>query len=198
MGVSYKGRSADRKVGINYTPQSGDIIIFDWSNDGYNYSSPASAYGDHVGIVEYVKNGEVHTIEGNSSDSVKRNSYSLNSSEIKGYGVPNYTSTHEVLVTTNKKHYSPNEIATWSFDAEDASSVHLYIYKDGNKFFEGQFSANASYSRKMTDTGHYAFHIIAHYVIMIFVPIALLETLFQTTLIILLTKIQKLLIFILK
>ena len=69
----------------------------------------------------------------------------------------------DVSVRTNKKHYFPNETATWSFDAKGASSVHLYIYKDGNKYFEGQFSVTATYSRKMTDTGHYAFHIIAHY-----------------------------------
>ena len=32
-------------------------------------------------------NGKVYTIEGNSSDRVRRNDYSLNSSSIYGYGV---------------------------------------------------------------------------------------------------------------
>lgn len=93
LGVTYKGRSADRKTGINYTPLPGDIIIFDWSYDGYNYASPASEHGDHVGIVVEVKNGMVYTIEGNSSGKVREKSYSLNSSEIKGYGVPKYKTT---------------------------------------------------------------------------------------------------------
>ena len=35
LGVTYKGRSADRTVGISYTPQSGDLIFFDWSSN-YN------------------------------------------------------------------------------------------------------------------------------------------------------------------
>lgn len=56
-------------------PKAGDIIFFDW--DGGNT--------DHVGIVEYVRNGVVHTIEGNSGDMCKRNTYPLGSSKIDGY-----------------------------------------------------------------------------------------------------------------
>ena len=95
FGVTYKGRSADRSTGINYTPQSGDLIFFDWlyingKYDGYCYKTPASSYGDHVGIVESVSGGYVYTIEGNSNNRVRRCSYSLSSNDIKGYGVPNY------------------------------------------------------------------------------------------------------------
>ena len=59
-----------------YTPKAGDAIMFDWNNDGRT---------DHIGIVEKVANGKVYTIEGNSSDSVKKNSYSLGSGVIDGY-----------------------------------------------------------------------------------------------------------------
>lgn len=79
-GVSWfqsKGQWQD----ASYTPSPGDIIFFDWESDGSS---------DHVGIVEYVKNGIVHTIEGNSSDSCRRRSYSIGSSVIVGYGVPIY------------------------------------------------------------------------------------------------------------
>ena len=55
-----------------YTPAPGDYIIFGSS--------------DHVGLVEYVSGGYVHTIEGNSRDSVRRNTYSLSNSYILGYG----------------------------------------------------------------------------------------------------------------
>lgn len=58
-------------------PKSGDIIFFDWENDG----TP-----DHVGIVEKVDNGIVYTIEGNSNDQCKQNSYSFGSIIIFGYG----------------------------------------------------------------------------------------------------------------
>jgi len=64
-----------------YTPTPGDIIFFDWQSDGL---------ADHVGIVERVEGGIVHTIEGNSSDSVRRRSYRLDSNRIFGYGIPLY------------------------------------------------------------------------------------------------------------
>jgi len=66
--------------GSGYIPNPGDIIFFDWEGDG----------DDHVGIVEYVEDDRVHTIEGNSSDSCRRRSYSINSSVIVGYGTPAY------------------------------------------------------------------------------------------------------------
>ena len=91
LGVEYRGRSADRKTGINYTPQSGDLIFFDWAFDGYNYKAPASAHGDHVGIVEKVENGYVTTIEGNSGGKVKSITYKLTDRNIKGYGIPKYS-----------------------------------------------------------------------------------------------------------
>lgn len=97
LGITYYGRNADRTNTITYTPKAGDVIIFDWSSNGYCYKSPPSFYGDHVGLVEYVENGYVHTIEGNSGSpgAVRRKSYSLSSSEIKGYGVPAYENTEQ-------------------------------------------------------------------------------------------------------
>ena len=60
----------------------GDIIFFDWENDGHS---------DHVGIVEKCENGIVYTIEGNSTgDMCKQNSYVVDSAVIFGYGTPMY------------------------------------------------------------------------------------------------------------
>ena len=64
-----------------YTPREGDIIFFDWDSDGY---------ANHVGIVEKVENGKVHTIEGNSGDACKKLEYNSGDSRILGYGVPAY------------------------------------------------------------------------------------------------------------
>ena len=61
-----------------YKPKTGDAIMFDWNGDGTE---------DHIGLVESVKNGKVYTIEGNSSDSVKRNVYDLGDKRIDGYVV---------------------------------------------------------------------------------------------------------------
>ena len=72
-----KGQWQDR----NYEPQAGDIIFFDWGNDGSI---------DHVGIVEKCENGTVYTVEGNSGDACRQQSYPVGSSSIYGYGVPAY------------------------------------------------------------------------------------------------------------
>lgn len=63
------------------TPQPGMVIFFKW------YGSDASI-SDHVGIVERVENGRVYTIEGNSNDRVRQNSYPIGYGAILGYGVP--------------------------------------------------------------------------------------------------------------
>ena len=73
------------------TPQAGDIIFF----------------GDeaHVGMVEYVSGGYVHTIEGNTSGGstlvangggVHQKTYPLTSSYIMGYGRPAYSSGYKL------------------------------------------------------------------------------------------------------
>ena len=64
----------------NETPRPGMVIFFKW------YGSDASI-ADHVGIVERVENGRVYTIEGNSGDLVRQNSYPIGYGEILGYGV---------------------------------------------------------------------------------------------------------------
>ena len=64
------------------------IIFFDWDNKGS--SGPQDGESDHTGIVEKVENGRVYTIEGNSDDSCKENSYPIGYFEIYGYGVPAY------------------------------------------------------------------------------------------------------------
>lgn len=68
----------------SYEPRPGDIIFFDWNDGGQDGQS------DHVGIVEKVENGRVYTIEGNSGDSVRQNSYPIGYYEIYGYGTPAY------------------------------------------------------------------------------------------------------------
>ena len=65
----------------SYEPRPGDIIFFDWEGDGIP---------DHVGIVEKVENGRVHTVEGNSGDMCRQNSYPVGSAVVYGYGCPAY------------------------------------------------------------------------------------------------------------
>lgn len=68
----------------DYIPNPGDIIFFDWASNGL------AGDADHVGIVEKVENGRIYTIEGNSDDSVRQNSYPVGYLEIRGFGCPSY------------------------------------------------------------------------------------------------------------
>lgn len=78
-------RERGQWAGNDTQPAPGMIIFFDWDDeDGQD------GHSDHVGIVEKVENGRVYTIEGNSGDSCRENSYLLGYYQILGYGVPNY------------------------------------------------------------------------------------------------------------
>ena len=61
------------------TPAIGDQVFFNVSG-GIN----------HTGIVVGVSGGVVTTVEGNSSDAVRRNAYAVTNNYIAGYGRPNW------------------------------------------------------------------------------------------------------------
>ena len=99
------------------TPQAGDIIFF----------------GDeaHVGIVEYVTGGNVHTIEGNTKNAngigcVMRHSYSVTSTYIMGYGRPAYDGYGGGGGTKTEERYSPWK--TWK-----NGSTPEPVYKDTDR-----------------------------------------------------------------
>lgn len=78
------------------TPKAGDIVIFRDES--------------HIGFVEYVSGGYVHTIEGNTSGGtglvangggVFQKSYSLSSTYIQGYCVPAYGSSVDLSGATD-------------------------------------------------------------------------------------------------
>lgn len=73
----------------NVEPVPGMLIFFDWDDPG-GPAGPQDGIADHVGIVEKVENGRVHTIEGNSNDRCVSKSYPVGWYEIYGYGIPAY------------------------------------------------------------------------------------------------------------
>ena len=68
------------------TPKAGDIITFNWDQN----SQPNNGFADHIGIVESVSNGIIHTIEGNSNNQVRRNTYRIGHGNIRGFATPRY------------------------------------------------------------------------------------------------------------
>ncbi len=70
-----------------YVPSPGDVIFYDWDDNG---SGDNTGWSDHVGIVEKVNGSEITIIEGNISNSVGRRVLKINGKYIRGYGVPKY------------------------------------------------------------------------------------------------------------
>lgn len=74
-------KAQGRWMNNTYIPKPGDIIFFDWENDGKI---------NHVGIVEKVELNKIYTVEGNSTnDMCKNNKYKLKDKVIIGYGIVN-------------------------------------------------------------------------------------------------------------
>jgi murein DD-endopeptidase MepM/ murein hydrolase activator NlpD len=63
-----------------YIPQPGDLIFFDWKGE--------KTGKDQVGIVEFSSGSIIQVIEGNSSNLVRRNTYTIDNPAISGYGTP--------------------------------------------------------------------------------------------------------------
>lgn len=83
-----------KRIGVwaeneNRTPKPGDIIFYDWQDNG---KGDNSGWADHVGIVEKIVDNQITVIEGNYDGAVKRRKIAVNGRYIRGYGVIKYDS----------------------------------------------------------------------------------------------------------
>ena len=101
-------KARHRWAGRGYSPRPGDFIFFDFEQDGVL---------DHVGIVENCDGKTVTTIEGNSGDACKRQTYVIGSSSIAGYGL----SVSMTSMTFEKA-------STWAKKIADDNSYHYVTY----------------------------------------------------------------------
>lgn len=76
--MEWTGFRHRKMAGCQEHPNSRKYYLFDWDHDGVS---------DHVGIVESCDGTTVYTVEGNSGDAVKENSYTVHSASIMGYGI---------------------------------------------------------------------------------------------------------------
>lgn len=72
-----------------YVPQPGDIIMYDWQDNG---SGDNVGTADHVGIVESCNGSTMVIIEGNMSNGVGRRNLQVNARYIRGYCCPDFAS----------------------------------------------------------------------------------------------------------
>lgn len=131
----FKERGLWKSRGSGYVPKAGDFIYFDWgANGGW----------DHVGIVNYVADGRVYTIEGNTSDMVKGSkSYSLSDVQIIGYGTPKYESAEsdgnlpKGCLDEANGGKGTLQVAGWAFDWDDPSKSLDILVSVGGKLDTG-------------------------------------------------------------
>lgn len=73
----------------SYRPNPGDVIFYDWQDNGYGDNMGSS---DHVGLVIGVDGSTIRVIEGNCSDAVMFTSRQIDGRYIRGFGLPDYAS----------------------------------------------------------------------------------------------------------
>ncbi|MBR2311330.1 MAG: peptidoglycan-binding protein [Oscillospiraceae bacterium] len=118
-------------------PSPGDLIFYNWE---------AAATGDdttdtdHVGIVEYVKNGVITVIEGNYSQAVKRRNIPVNHRYIRGFGVPKYDTEKKKEVYTLEMRYLKK-----GCKGEDVRALQILLmgrgYSVGDSGADGDFGS---------------------------------------------------------
>lgn len=126
----------------NRVPNAGDIIFYDWEDNGAGDNKGNS---DHVGIVEKVEGSTITVIEGNIDNAVGRRTLKVNGRYIRGYGVPKYDKEKTSPNISNDTYitYTVKAGDTLSEIAEDYGTtveelVRLNNIKDKNKIYVGQ------------------------------------------------------------
>ena len=104
----------------NRTPNPGDIIFYDWEDNG---KGDNTGRANHVGIVEKVSKGVISVIEGNVNNAVGRRSIKVNGKYIRGYATPKYD--NEVV----KKEEPKKETKTYIVQPGDSLSSVAKKYK---------------------------------------------------------------------
>lgn len=105
-----------------YAPKTGDIVFFDWDGD--------VSVLDHVGIVQYVENGYVVTIEGNSGDAVAQGKYLLENPSIVGYAFPDYPARGGDFSGGDNAEIAWNYLISMGYSEEAAAGVLGNLQKE--------------------------------------------------------------------
>ena len=88
-GCTYSMQYFQQKGRCDKNPKVGDQIFF-------RYSGSTSG-ADHTGIVVEVTPSQIVTVEGNSGNQVKKNTYARSNASIVGYGHPLYDDTDNAV-----------------------------------------------------------------------------------------------------
>ena len=104
----------------SYVPTPGDIIMYDWQDNGKgdNMGNP-----DHVGIVVKVDGNKITVREGNKGGTVGNRTIDVNGRYIRGYIVPKYDETPEEK-PAEQSHSSGSKIVPYEPGKTYTVTVH--------------------------------------------------------------------------
>ena len=126
-----------------FVPKPGDILFYDWDDNGVGDTKGDS---EHVGIVEKVEGDTITVIEGNYSNSVKRRYIKVNGRYIRGYGVPKYETEPVVdKPTTTKTEVCTVEVKVLRKGAKGDNVKALQILLIGRGYSCGSYGADGSF-----------------------------------------------------
>lgn len=90
----------------SYSPAPGDIIMYDWDDDG---KGDNTGHPEHVGIVSKVLGKTITVIEGNKNEAVGKRAMKVDGKYIRGYCLPDYASKADGKATPTSSAASKGE-----------------------------------------------------------------------------------------
>lgn len=102
-----------------YTPSAGDMILYDWDDNGVGDNTGSA---DHIGIVVSVSGGVIKVIEGNKSNAVGYRELAVNGKELNDAGYRN----------TVGKPWKPMDIPKFVYDCKNVGT--MIINKERHDF----------------------------------------------------------------
>lgn len=135
----------------SYMPKIGDIIFYDWDDNGKgdNTGDP-----EHVGIVQSVKADgavELVIIEGNISNQVGTRTIALNGRYIRGYGVPQYQKLVSPVGAYTPVNAEDIGLPTLRKGSKGNTVKAMQILLEGNNCGCGKWGADGSFGSDTED-----------------------------------------------
>lgn len=103
------------KEADGYIPSPGDLIMYDWDDNGVGDNTGAP---EHVGIVVGVSGKTIRIIEGNMKNAVGYRNIAVDGKYIRGYCLPDYGSRVEEDTMTEKEFYEMFVNAMKTYEVE--------------------------------------------------------------------------------
>lgn len=126
----------------SYTPMMGDIIYYDFDDNGVGDNKGIS---DHVGIVVSVSGNNIKVIEGNKNDSVSYRTIAVNAKYIRGFGCPSFASKATEENVQLKESVCSVELKILKQGSKGNSVRALQLLLVGNNCFCGSSGADGDF-----------------------------------------------------